>query len=99
MGEWRVHSARVSGAGPRRGRGRGGVGVVSASADNVGARRCGRVDRPASYGPCMPSERRDVTAGLPRKRMAAGLLITDADERVLLVEPVYKAGWLRREAL
>ncbi|MBQ1022960.1 NUDIX hydrolase [Micromonospora sp. C95] len=41
----------------------------------------------------MPSERRDVTAGLPRKRMAAGLLITDADDRVLLVEPVYKAGW------
>ncbi|MFV2104600.1 hypothetical protein [Micromonospora sp. LOL_024] len=47
----------------------------------------------------MPSERRDITAGLPHKRMAAGLLITDADERVLLVEPVYKAGWLRREAL
>ncbi|MFC0100556.1 NUDIX domain-containing protein [Micromonospora marina] len=41
----------------------------------------------------MPSERRDVTAGLPRKRMAAGLLITDANDRVLLVEPVYKAGW------
>ncbi|MDG4761338.1 NUDIX hydrolase [Micromonospora sp. WMMD710] len=41
----------------------------------------------------MPSERRDVTAGMPRKRMAAGLLITDADERVLLVEPVYKASW------
>ncbi|MFF3868895.1 NUDIX domain-containing protein [Micromonospora sp. NPDC001898] len=41
----------------------------------------------------MPSERRDVTADLPRKRMAAGLLITDADERVLLVEPVYKAEW------
>lgn len=41
----------------------------------------------------MPSERGDVTAGLPRKRMAAGLLITDADDRVLLVEPVYKAGW------
>ncbi|MEV2241300.1 NUDIX hydrolase [Micromonospora sp. NPDC049891] len=41
----------------------------------------------------MPSGRRDVTADLPRKRMAAGLLITDADERVLLVEPVYKAEW------
>ncbi|MGW1061169.1 NUDIX domain-containing protein [Micromonospora rubida] len=41
----------------------------------------------------MPSECRDVTADLPRKRMAAGLLITDADERVLLVEPVYKAEW------
>lgn len=41
----------------------------------------------------MPSERGDVTVGLPRKRMAAGLLITDADDRVLLVEPVYKAGW------
>ncbi|WFE51161.1 NUDIX hydrolase [Micromonospora sp. WMMD1155] len=41
----------------------------------------------------MPSERRDITAGLPRKRMAAGLLITDPDDRVLLVEPAYKAGW------
>lgn len=47
--------------------------LMSASADNFGAWRCGRVDRPASYGPCMPSERRDVTAGLPGKRMAAGL--------------------------
>ncbi|WP_243639520.1 NUDIX hydrolase [Micromonospora sp. MW-13] len=41
----------------------------------------------------MPSGRRDFTADLPRKRMAAGLLITDADERILLVEPVYKAEW------
>jgi 8-oxo-dGTP diphosphatase len=41
----------------------------------------------------MPSHTPDITAGLPRKRMAAGLLITDADERVLLVEPVYKAEW------
>ncbi|WDZ82671.1 hypothetical protein [Micromonospora cathayae] len=41
----------------------------------------------------MPSERRDVTAELPGKRMAAGLLITDADERVPLVEPVCKAEW------
>ncbi|MFF3867127.1 NUDIX domain-containing protein [Micromonospora sp. NPDC001898] len=41
----------------------------------------------------MPSGPRDFTADLPRKRMAAGLLITDADERILLVEPVYKADW------
>lgn len=41
----------------------------------------------------MPSERRDFTVDLPRKRLAAGLLITDPDERVLLVEPAYKAQW------
>ncbi|MER6756596.1 NUDIX hydrolase [Micromonospora echinofusca] len=41
----------------------------------------------------MPSEDRDFTAGLPRKRMATGLLITDPDERVLLVEPAYKVEW------
>jgi 8-oxo-dGTP pyrophosphatase MutT (NUDIX family) len=35
----------------------------------------------------------DFTATLPRKRMGAGLLITDPTGRVLLVEPVYKANW------
>lgn len=35
----------------------------------------------------------DFTATLPRKRMAAGLLITDAVGRILLVEPVYKDTW------
>ncbi|MEU9507783.1 NUDIX hydrolase [Micromonospora sp. NPDC048170] len=41
----------------------------------------------------MPSGRCDVTADLPRKRMAAGLLITGADERVLLAEPAYRPDW------
>ncbi|MEV1013258.1 NUDIX hydrolase [Micromonospora sp. NPDC049801] len=41
----------------------------------------------------MPAERRDFTADLPRKRMAAGLLLTDPRGRVLLVEPAYKASW------
>ncbi|WP_306215156.1 NUDIX domain-containing protein [Actinoplanes sp. RD1] len=35
----------------------------------------------------------DFTAGLPRKRMAAGLLLTDVHDRVLLVEPTYKPSW------
>lgn len=67
--------------------------LVSESADNVGVRRCGRVASAGPYRLRMPSERPDFTAGLPRKRMAAGLLVTDVDERVLLVEPVYKAEW------
>jgi len=33
------------------------------------------------------------TAALPRKRMAAGVLFTDQDGRVLLVEPTYKDEW------
>ncbi|MET7951086.1 NUDIX hydrolase [Micromonospora sp. NPDC005324] len=41
----------------------------------------------------MPSEPHEFTAGLPRKRMAAGLLITDSQDRVLLVEPAYKTDW------
>ena len=32
-------------------------------------------------------------AGLPRKRMAAGVLLTDAAGRFLLVEPSYKPDW------
>ncbi|MET8358865.1 NUDIX hydrolase [Micromonospora sp. NPDC005171] len=41
----------------------------------------------------MPLRASDVTASLPRKRTTAGLLITDGDERVLLVESAYKAQW------
>jgi 8-oxo-dGTP diphosphatase len=32
-------------------------------------------------------------ATLPRKRMGAGVLVRDADDRVLLVEPTYKPDW------
>lgn len=32
-------------------------------------------------------------AGLPRKRVGAGALITDARGRVLIVEPTYKSAW------
>lgn len=35
----------------------------------------------------------DFTATLPRKRMAAGVLLSDALGRVLLVEPSYKPDW------
>ncbi|MEU8376488.1 MULTISPECIES: NUDIX hydrolase [unclassified Micromonospora] len=35
----------------------------------------------------------DYTATLPRKRMGAAVLITDAAGRALLVEPVYKDYW------
>ena len=35
----------------------------------------------------------DFTATLPRKRMSAGLLFHDGEDRVLLVEPVYKPYW------
>ena len=32
-------------------------------------------------------------AGLPRKRVGAGALITDARGRVLIVEPTCKSAW------
>lgn len=35
----------------------------------------------------------DYTAALARKRMGAGVLLRDAVDRVLLVEPVYKDYW------
>nr|BFE76200.1 hypothetical protein GCM10020092_095010 [Actinoplanes digitatis] len=35
----------------------------------------------------------DFTATLPRKRMAAGVLLSDGRDRVLLVEPTYKPYW------
>ena len=36
---------------------------------------------------------KEYYASLPRKRMAAGCLILDADQRVLLVKPSYKDSW------
>lgn len=35
----------------------------------------------------------DFWASLPRKRVGAGLVVVDAENRVLLVEPTYKPGW------
>ena len=35
----------------------------------------------------------DFTATLPRKRMGAGVLLSDELGRVLLVEPTYKPSW------
>lgn len=35
----------------------------------------------------------DYTATLPRKRMGAGVLLSDPAGRVLIVEPVYKPYW------
>lgn len=35
----------------------------------------------------------EYVAGLARKRMAAGVLFRDRDDRVLLVEPSYKPNW------
>jgi len=35
----------------------------------------------------------DYTATLPRKRMGSGVLLRDAADRILLVEPVYKDYW------
>ncbi|GIF05447.1 NUDIX domain-containing protein [Actinoplanes siamensis] len=35
----------------------------------------------------------DFTATLPRKRVGAGVLLSDDGGRVLLVEPAYKDDW------
>jgi 8-oxo-dGTP diphosphatase len=35
----------------------------------------------------------DYTASLPRKRMGAGMVFTNQDGHVLLVEPTYKTSW------
>jgi 8-oxo-dGTP diphosphatase len=37
---------------------------------------------------------KDFSAGLPRKRMAAGALFLDDARRVLIVKPTYRAEWL-----
>jgi hypothetical protein len=36
----------------------------------------------------------DYTATLPRKRMGAGVLLSDDQGRVLLVEPTYTDYWV-----
>ena len=35
----------------------------------------------------------DVWAALPRKRVAAGVVVVDQQGRLLLVQPAYKPGW------
>jgi hypothetical protein len=50
----------------------------------------GRDPQPANPEPTVTE---DYTATLPRKRMGAGLLLTDPSGRVLLVEPAYKDYW------
>ncbi len=40
------------------------------------------------------AEQRAWLAGLPRKHMGAGVLLTDASQRILLVEPTYQDDWL-----
>lgn len=50
----------------------------------------GRDPEPANPEPAVTE---DYTATLPRKRMGAGLLLTDPTGRVLLVEPTYKPYW------
>ncbi|WP_433194452.1 NUDIX domain-containing protein [Nocardia sp. CA-107356] len=47
-------------------------------------------DGPAVTG-TQPVEQ--YVAGLPRKRMAAGVLFRDSSDRVLVVEPSYKQYW------
>ncbi|MGY1899157.1 NUDIX domain-containing protein [Nocardia gipuzkoensis] len=39
------------------------------------------------------SERAELVAALPRKRMGSGMLFVDDRDRVLLVEPIYKPQW------
>jgi hypothetical protein len=48
---------------------------------------------PVRVGVDAASGQGDFTAGLPRKRMAAGVLLTDDADRVVIVEPVYKDHW------
>jgi hypothetical protein len=67
--------------------------LVLASAENVGARRYGRVGGWAFYRPPMPSGRLDFTADLPRKRMASRLPLVDSRQRAPRVEPAYKVSW------
>ena len=53
---------------------------ASSGANRAGSSR-GRQDQVVDY------------AALPTKRMGAGALIRDGDDRVLLVKPTYKWGW------
>ncbi|MFE5479732.1 NUDIX domain-containing protein [Nocardia sp. NPDC056541] len=39
------------------------------------------------------TEQAEAIAALPRKRMGAGMLFVDEQDRVLLVEPTYKQHW------
>ena len=36
----------------------------------------------------------DFTSGLPMKRMAAGALLFNADQQILIVQPTYRQAWL-----
>jgi ADP-ribose pyrophosphatase YjhB (NUDIX family) len=36
----------------------------------------------------------DYTSGLPMKRMAAGALLFNADQQILIVQPTYRREWL-----
>jgi DNA-binding transcriptional MerR regulator/ADP-ribose pyrophosphatase YjhB (NUDIX family) len=42
----------------------------------------------------MTPERAKLLSGLPKKRVAAGVLFSDVDDRVLLVKPTYRPHWL-----
>ena len=44
--------------------------------------------------PNQPQNRAEFVASLPRKRMAAGMLVLDERARVLVVKPTYRDGWL-----
>ena len=44
--------------------------------------------------PNQPQSRAEFVASLPRKRMAAGVLVMDESGRVLVVKPTYRDGWL-----
>ncbi|WP_085529420.1 NUDIX domain-containing protein [Kocuria massiliensis] len=40
-----------------------------------------------------PEDFKAFVASLPRRRMAAGAIITDESDRLLIVKPNYKSGW------
>ncbi len=44
--------------------------------------------------PTQSQSRAEFVASLPRKRMAAGVLVLDEAGRVLIVKPTYRDGWL-----
>lgn len=45
------------------------------------------------YGGSVASGAEDFYAHLPRRHLGAGVLITDEQDRVLLVQPTYKPNW------